>query len=100
MKSDLRNLVTAEEAYFSDYNTYAPAVGAVQAAGVVAFTESTGNVLTLAAVTAGGWNATMTNPAVTSGQQTCGIFVRTRPVRAACRRPSGRLAGLLVSLAV
>ncbi len=77
MKSDLRNLVTAEEAYFSDYNTYAPAVGAAQAAGVVAFTPSTGNVLTLAAVTAGGWNATMTNPAVNSPAQTCGIFVGT-----------------------
>ena len=37
MKSDLRNLVTAQEAYFSDNQTYAPALGAAQAAGVVAF---------------------------------------------------------------
>ena len=28
MKSDLRNLVTAQEAYFSDNQTYAPAIGA------------------------------------------------------------------------
>jgi prepilin-type N-terminal cleavage/methylation domain-containing protein len=79
MKSDLRNLVTAQEAYFSDNNTYAPAIGAVQAAGVVAFTPSTGNVL--AAITtagtggAGGWSTTATNPAVTQAPTTCGIFV-------------------------
>jgi type IV pilus assembly protein PilA len=79
MKSDLRNLVTAQEAYFSDNNAYAPAIGAVQAAGVVAFTPSTGNVLVLANVTAGGWNATMTNPAVTQAPQTCGIYVGTAP---------------------
>jgi prepilin-type N-terminal cleavage/methylation domain-containing protein len=79
MKSDLRNLVTAQEAYFSDNNTYAPAIGAAQAAGVVAFTPSTGNVLagptTAGTNGAGGWSATMTNPAVTQAPQTCGIYV-------------------------
>src|SRR5690349_24527051 len=34
MKSDLRNMVTAEEGYFSDSQTYAPAIGAAQGAGV------------------------------------------------------------------
>ncbi|MFN8652324.1 MAG: prepilin-type N-terminal cleavage/methylation domain-containing protein [Gemmatimonadales bacterium] len=79
MKSDLRNLVTAQEAYFSDRNTYATAIGATQAAGVVAFTPSSGNVLSAITTAgtggAGGWSATVTNPAVTQAPTTCGIFV-------------------------
>ena len=79
MKSDLRNLVTAQEAFFSDNNDYAGSVAATQTnglagAGVVAFTPSTGNVLTLTYVDAAGWTAIMTNPAVTGTPATCGIF--------------------------
>jgi len=79
MKSDLRNLVTAQEAFFSDNNDYAGSVAATQTnglagAGVVAFTPSTGNVLTLTYVDAAGWTAIMTNPAVTGTPGTCGIF--------------------------
>ena len=75
MKTDLKNLVTAQEAYFSDYNTYAPATGPAQAAGVVANQVSTGNVLVLSNVTAQGFTGVMTNPAVTSTPSTCGIYV-------------------------
>ena len=83
MKSDLRNLVTAQEAFFSDNNDYAGSVAATQTnglagAGAVAFTPSTGNVLVLTYVDAAGWSATMTNPAVTGTPGTCGIF--TGPV--------------------
>lgn len=83
MKSDLRNLVTAQEAFFSDNNDYAGSVAATQTnglagAGAVAFTPSTGNVLVLTYVDAAGWSATMTNPAVTGSPATCGIF--TGPV--------------------
>src|SRR5438270_9659459 len=39
MKSDLRNLVTAEEAYFADSVKYSATIGA----GGVTFTQSTGN---------------------------------------------------------
>ena len=79
MKSDLRNLVTAQEAFFSDNNDYAGLVGLVQAngtggAGQVTFTPSTGNVLVLTYVDAAGWTATMTNPAVTGVPNNCGIF--------------------------
>src|SRR5437868_12268312 len=38
MKSDLRNLVTAEEGYFSDNQTYAPAIANAQGVGVAAST--------------------------------------------------------------
>jgi prepilin-type N-terminal cleavage/methylation domain-containing protein len=84
MKSDLRNLVTAQEAFFSDNNDYAGAVVAgaqvngTGGAGSVTFTPSTGNVLALTYVDAAGWSATMTNPAVTGTPNTCGIF--TGPV--------------------
>jgi type IV pilus assembly protein PilA len=85
MKSDLRNLVTAQEAFFSDNNDYAGnttsggQVNGTGGAGRVSFVPSTGNVVTMAAVTAGGWNATATNPAVptTTTPHTCGIFVGT-----------------------
>jgi type IV pilus assembly protein PilA len=75
MKSDLRNLVTAQEAYFSDNQTYAPAIGAAQAAGVVAFVPSQNNAIVLAAVTAGGWNGTATNATLQGAIKTCGIYV-------------------------
>ncbi|MEP6571637.1 MAG: prepilin-type N-terminal cleavage/methylation domain-containing protein [Gemmatimonadota bacterium] len=80
MKSDLRNLVTAEEAFFSDNNDYAGAVVAtaqvngVGGTGKVSFVPSTGNVLALTWVSASGWKATMTNPAVTGVPATCGIY--------------------------
>jgi type IV pilus assembly protein PilA len=75
MKSDLRNLVTAQEAYFSDNQTYAPAIGAAQAAGVVAFVPSTNNTLTLSTVTAGGWAAEAANATLKGAITKCGIYV-------------------------
>ncbi len=79
MKSDLRNLVTAQEAFFSDNNDYAGAAAAAQVngtggAGKVTFTPSTGNVLVLTYINASGWKATMTNPAVTGVPANCGIY--------------------------
>src|SRR5256712_8988475 len=50
MKSDLRNLVTAEEAYFADSIKYSASLGA--APGGVIFTQSTGNTLPAVAHTA------------------------------------------------
>jgi prepilin-type N-terminal cleavage/methylation domain-containing protein len=77
MKSDLRNLVTAQEAFFSDYNTYAAGFANAQSATQVAFTPSSGNVLTIGVATAGGWNATITNPAVTGTPNQCGVYTGT-----------------------
>jgi type IV pilus assembly protein PilA len=86
MKSDLRNLVTAEEGFFSDNQTYSTVQGAsqVNAAapggacnGTVAFQASSGNVLAVANCTAAGWSATATNPAIKGAIATCGIYVGT-----------------------
>ena len=63
MKSDLRNLATAEEAYFSDAELYSSDTTALK------FNTSKGNVLSItlgANSGAAGWAATMTNPRVTS----------------------------------
>jgi prepilin-type N-terminal cleavage/methylation domain-containing protein len=80
MKSDLRNLVTAQEAFFSDNNDYAGStvstaqVNGTAGAGKVSFVPSTGNVLVPTYVNSAGWKATITNPAVTGTPSTCGIY--------------------------
>ncbi len=55
MKSDLRNLVTAQEAFFSDNQTYATGLAATQARRCRRFVPTTNNVITLSTVTAAGW---------------------------------------------
>ena len=83
MKSDLRNLVTAQEAFFSDNQTYATGLGAAQVntvaggacGGTVAFVPTSGNIVVVGACTAAGWNATATNATLKGAIQTCGIYV-------------------------
>ena len=83
MKSDLRNMVTAEEGFFSDNQTYSKVLAAAQAntapggacGGTVAFTPSSGNVITIGGCDAGGWDATVTNATLKGTIQTCGIYV-------------------------
>jgi type IV pilus assembly protein PilA len=66
MKSDLRNMVTAEESYFADQVSYTTSTAAVN------FTPSTGVTMTIGAATGTGWNATTKHNATT---KTCGIYV-------------------------
>jgi type IV pilus assembly protein PilA len=78
MKSDLNNLVTAEEAYFSNYNTYTNTyTSATSATAAVSWHPSVGNNATFANLTSSGWNATLTNNYVptTAPQSTCGVFL-------------------------
>jgi hypothetical protein len=76
MRSDLRNLVTAQEAYFVDNNTYAPAIGMRFGPGVVGFAPSGASSIVLSNVTPMGWSAVITNPGLSTGpQRTCGIYV-------------------------
>jgi type IV pilus assembly protein PilA len=77
MKSDLRNLVTAEEAYFADSIKYSTTTSCVNPApaGTVAFCPTQGN--TLGAVTTGtgtqaGWTASVTN---INTAKSCAIYV-------------------------
>jgi prepilin-type N-terminal cleavage/methylation domain-containing protein len=80
MKSDLRNLVTAQEAFFSDNQDYAGSYGAAQkngagGAGVVAFVPSANNVIAFSSVTAGGWAGEASNPTLQGAIKLCGVWV-------------------------
>ena len=68
MKSDLRNLVTAEETYFSDYASYTTSTGQLS------IIISPGVTLTVSGVSTTGWSATATHSATT---KTCGLYVGT-----------------------
>ena len=69
MKSDLRNMVTAEEAFFSDSSKYSTSLTAIN------FKQSTGVGVPVIAVGAGFWSATVTHTQLTA--KTCGIGVNT-----------------------
>ena len=67
MKSDLRNLVTAQEAYFSDNNsTYASSTGAMG----TNYKASSGVTVTINSNTATGWTASAAHASTT---KTCSI---------------------------
>ncbi|MBI2796452.1 MAG: prepilin-type N-terminal cleavage/methylation domain-containing protein [Gemmatimonadetes bacterium] len=75
MKSDLRNLSTAQETYFQDWQVYATATaaGLTAKSGINTWRPSTG-VNIIAAGTSGttnGWNAQLSHPGST---QTCSLF--------------------------
>jgi prepilin-type N-terminal cleavage/methylation domain-containing protein len=64
MKADLRNLVTAQEAYLADHNTYTTDLGTM-------YSESPGINVTLQGVSASGWGATATHNGTI---KTCAVF--------------------------
>jgi type II secretion system protein G len=71
LKSDLRNLATAEEAYFYSNNTYTSDTTALRA------NFSSGVQVSFANATAGGWSATLTHPQAWPIQ--CAIFMGNVP---------------------
>ncbi len=77
MKSDLRNLATAQETYFGDYQVYATATnsGLFDKAGNKIWQTSTGVYVTSGSNTTGnssGWAAAFTRPGTT---QQCSIYI-------------------------
>jgi type IV pilus assembly protein PilA len=66
LKSDLRNLATAQEAYYYDTESYTSVIGNLL------FATSPGVVLTVTNATSSGWSALATHPA--SYPLTCAIF--------------------------
>jgi type II secretion system protein G len=72
VKTDLRNLETAQEAYFSDFNTYGT-FAQLQAASN--FTLSAGNATTAEAASAAGYNMTITNASISSATKSCQVTV-------------------------
>ena len=69
MKSDLRNLVTAEEAFFSDSSHYSTDLTAIN------FRQSTGVNTPTITTGAGYWSATVTHSQLVG--HTCGIGINT-----------------------
>jgi len=77
MKSDLRNLVTAEEAYFADSVKYSTTICPVTCANGVNFATTTGNWLGTVALTPDGWTETITNQNTTKN---CAIYIGSTAV--------------------
>jgi hypothetical protein len=73
MKADLRNLVTAQEAYFSDREAYAPSL---EALGPKYYMTSAGVTVVIDRSTADGFAATATHNRT---PYHCGIFVASAP---------------------
>ena len=71
MKSDLRNLATAEESYFTDNVTYTATLP------TTFYVSSTGVTVTLGAASSTGWNATATHQALPG--RTCPVFGGSGP---------------------
>ncbi|HYL31191.1 MAG TPA: prepilin-type N-terminal cleavage/methylation domain-containing protein [Gemmatimonadales bacterium] len=72
--SDLKNLATAQEAFYADSSSYATTYGTTIATGQVNFSVSQRNTLTInSASNASGWAATISNRGYSPGS--CGIFV-------------------------
>jgi len=80
MKSDLRNLVTAQEAFFSDNQDYAGGLGAAQKNGVrwcrrYRLHPEPGQRAQSDLCRRGWLECTATNPAVKGVPNTCGVYV-------------------------
>ncbi len=76
MKSDLRNLATAQESYYYDNSAYAPSLGLL-----ISYTQTAGVSVVVNQATQGGWSATASS--VNTVRQ-CYLFVGSvTPVGAA-----------------
>ena len=73
IKSDLRNLMSAQEAYYYDYQTYAGSLSQLSVQ------TSKNVVLQIYDANAMGWSATATHPQ--AYPLTCGVFVAGAPPR-------------------
>ena len=72
VKTDLRNMMTAQEAYFSDFATYAASFAALQATTNASL--SSGNSAGVAGV-ASGFTATVSNSSISTGFTKCTVQV-------------------------
>jgi type IV pilus assembly protein PilA len=71
IKSDLKNVATAQEAYFYENNTYSTARADLN------FNGSPGVTITIVSATASGWSATAWHPAASPLE--CGLFMGAAP---------------------
>ena len=76
VKTDIRNYMTAQEAYFSDKATYG--VAADLAGPGYNFTYSSGNAATASAADAGGYSITVQNASISAGTKSCQVGVGSK----------------------
>ena len=81
MKSDLKNLASQQEIYYSDNYSYSAS------AADLAFTNSDGVIVTPASVSSSGWAATAYHQALGTGEG-CAIFYGTATAPAAPAAPT------------
>ncbi len=74
IKSDLKNLASAQEAYFYDNSIYAANLTDLD------YRTSNGVIVTMGVATNSGWSASATHPA--SAPLTCAIFIGNAPALA------------------
>ena len=67
IKTDLRNIQSTEEAYLSDSGFYSASASSFQA--------SQGNTITFAGADSSGYNVSVTNSSISSGNKTCHVEV-------------------------
>ena len=72
VKTDLRNSMTAQEAYFSDYATYGTFA---QLQGASNFTLSSGNADNGSAAASNGYSMTFNNSTISTGVTQCHVAV-------------------------
>ncbi|HEX5818626.1 MAG TPA: prepilin-type N-terminal cleavage/methylation domain-containing protein [Gemmatimonadales bacterium] len=77
MKTDLRNLVTAQESYSADNGTY---YGGAIPSPVLTYNPSSGISITVFNATPGGWAAVASMPTATT--RTCALFIGAAPPQA------------------
>jgi len=79
MRSDLRNLVTAEEAYFADHEKYTANLKNLDREGPFGsdsgYYPTPGNSMPRITLVGAGWTATIQNP---NTRQVCAVFVGTK----------------------
>ncbi|MES2124140.1 MAG: prepilin-type N-terminal cleavage/methylation domain-containing protein [Gemmatimonadota bacterium] len=68
VKTDLRNIITGQEAYFADYATYTSSLPST------IFQASTGNTAS-AVANATSFTATVTNSSISTNPKTCSVVV-------------------------
>ena len=87
MKADLRNLITAEEAYLADYLTY---YGGPVPSGLFTYETTKGVNVTISNVSLSGWSAIATHTGVPG--RTCAIFYGSSGVAIAPATTEGVVA--------
>ena len=81
VKTDIRNYMTAQEAYFSDNAKYGDAA-ALAGAGYN-FTFSSGNAATASSGDAAGYDVTVQNASISAGTKSCQVAVGGKAAAAA-----------------